>query len=158
VKNKRSRNAELLEKLAKKIRFRPRMVPPKECPTNLVERIANLLGLKDNTSLVSLMLAMEQIPRETIEVMYNRQFSTFAKHFNEELDKSVDIPDKVSQVRKVLKKFLKYNIEDDEKTRKGEKKESVKQITQATPRKRRKETPVADAHPIKTEKRNLRKK
>jgi hypothetical protein len=152
VKNKRPRNAELLEKLAKKIRYRPRMVPPKKCPTNLVERIANLLRLKDNTSLVSLMLAMEEIPREMIEVMYNQQFFTFAKHFNEELDKSVDIPDKVSQVRKVLKKFLKYNIEDDEKTRKGEKKESVKEITQATPRKRRKETPVADAHPKKTEK------
>jgi hypothetical protein len=98
------------------------------------------------------MLAMEEIPRETIEVMYNQQFSTFAKDFNEELDKLVNIPDKVSQVRKVLQKFLNYSMEDDEQTRKREKNETMKQISQSTRQKRKKETSIADAQPIKTEK------
>jgi hypothetical protein len=97
------------------------------------------------------MLAMEEIPRETIDVMYNQKLSTFAKDFNEELDKSVNIPDKVSQVRKVLKKFLKYNMEDNEQTRKREKNEAMKEIPQSTLRKRKKETSIADAQPIKTE-------
>jgi hypothetical protein len=102
AKIKKPSNAEFMEKLEKKTRYQPRFVPPKELHPKLVERIANLLSLKDNASLVSLMLAMEEIPRETIEVMYNQQFSTFAKVFNEELNKSVNIPDKVSKVRKVL--------------------------------------------------------